>query len=165
MNSELKWSRVGTKSQEKIGCRIQYNVCTTITTWKLFLYFTFYTESFVFVILNWFHLTNVMPLQNARLFSNCCLCQWFPVSSDSQSHKTVIRFLRTWPYSKFEVPTLRSMNIINSIVFWGVKMVAARFSTKLANVKILVLSVKYGLSLPIRSHVCKLRYYKQADRK
>jgi len=49
MNSELKWSRVGTKSKETIGCRIQYNVCTTISTWKLFSYFTFYTESFAFV--------------------------------------------------------------------------------------------------------------------
>jgi len=108
---------------------------------KIFLYFTFYTELFASVILIWFHLTNVMPLQTARLFSNCCLCQWFSVSSDSQSHKTVIRFLRTWSYLKFEVPTLLSMNIINSSLL-GVKMVAAIFHTMLANVKILVLCVQ-----------------------
>jgi len=49
------------------------------------------------------------------------------------------------------------MHIINGIVFWGVKMVAAGFSTMLANVKILVLSVKYGLPLPTPSRMCKLR--------
>jgi hypothetical protein len=54
---------------------------------------------------------------------------------------------------KFEVPTLISTNIINSIVFWDVKMMAARFSTMLANVEILVLSVKYALPPPIRSRV------------
>jgi len=156
MNSELKWSRVETKSQENIGSKIQCKVCTIITIEKIFLYFTFYTELFAFVILIWFHLTNVTPLKNARLFSNWWLCQWSSVSSDSRSHKAAIRFLRTWSYLKFEVPTLLSMNIINSAVFWGVKMVAARFYTMLANVKILVLCVKYGLPLPIRSHVCKL---------
>jgi hypothetical protein len=164
MNSELKWSRVETKSQEKIGSGIQCNVYTNITMWKIFLYFTFYTESFAFLIFIWFHLTNVMPFHTARLFGNCCLCQWFSVSSDSQSHKTVISFRRTWSYLKFEVPTL-SMNIINSIVFWGVKMVAARFSTMLAHVKILVLCVKYGLPLPKHGRVSKICQYKQADRK
>jgi len=144
-------------TEKKTGSRIQNNVCTIITIWKIFLYFTFYTETFAFVILIWFHPTKVTALQTARSFNNCCLCQWFLVSSDSQSHKTVIRFLRTWSYLKLEVPALLSMHIINGIVFWGVKMVAAGFSTMLANVKILVLSVKYGLPLPTPSRMCKLR--------
>jgi hypothetical protein len=60
-------------------------------------------------------------------------------------------------YLKLELPTLLSMHIINGIVFWDVKIVAAGFSTMLGNVKILVLSVKYSLPLLTRRRMCKLR--------